>query len=153
MEMEGAWPDESMDAYVSMMIPKASGTRPHDLLRPITVLDVVYCMWASSSMSGVGLCRRICCLLSAFVFGFRSECSTLHMAQWAIFGTMREASISSPLRRCPFGDASAMAITMAMSGRHRMQPCKLRFVDGALHRWTYFKHAGIDVGCVKSGDI
>ena len=46
VEVEDAWPDELLHAYVAM-IPKASGggSRPKDQ-SPITVLDVVYRLWA-----------------------------------------------------------------------------------------------------------
>ena len=41
----GSWPEEWLTAHVTM-IPKASGgTRPRDQ-RPITVLDVMYGVWA-----------------------------------------------------------------------------------------------------------
>jgi hypothetical protein len=45
IEDTGDWPAEWLDAYVAM-IPKASGgSRPRDQ-RPITVLDLLYRIWA-----------------------------------------------------------------------------------------------------------
>ena len=45
VEEQGRWPQNWLDAYVAM-IPKASGgSRPQDQ-RPITVLEVLYRLWA-----------------------------------------------------------------------------------------------------------
>ena len=51
VEREGHWPVELLSAYVAM-IPKASGgSRPQDQ-RPITVLDVLYRLWAKGIIQG-----------------------------------------------------------------------------------------------------
>ena len=79
VEAEGAWPDELLQAYVTM-IPKASGgSRPQDQ-RPITVLDVVYRLWAK----GITQCWAPVLqgvYLGPTVMGFRAQASTLHLAQ------------------------------------------------------------------------
>ena len=79
IEAEGRWPHEWLDAYVTM-IPKASGgSRPQDQ-RPITVLDVLYRLWAKGVVQewGPTLQRE---LLGCNAFGFRSGLGTLHAAQ------------------------------------------------------------------------
>ena len=45
IEEAGAWPDELIKAYVAMIPKAAGGSRPEDQ-RPVTVLDVVYRVWA-----------------------------------------------------------------------------------------------------------
>ena len=79
VEAEGVWPDELLHAFVAM-IPKASGgTRPQDQ-RPITVLDVVYRLWAK----GITECWAPVLqgtYLGPTIMGFRAQASTLHLAQ------------------------------------------------------------------------
>ena len=79
VEAEGVWPTELLQAYVAM-IPKASGgTRPQDQ-RPITVLDVVYRLWAK----GITECWAPVLqgsYLGPTVMGFRAQASPLHLAQ------------------------------------------------------------------------
>ena len=62
------------------MIPKASGgTRPQDQ-RPITVLDVVYRLWAKGIIqSWASVLRGV--YLGPAAFGFRAQSGTLHVAQ------------------------------------------------------------------------
>ena len=79
VESTGRWPSVWLDAYVAM-IPKASGgTRPQDQ-RPITVLEVLYRIWAKGTVMSWGptLQRSV---LSDTAFGFRSGRGTLHAAQ------------------------------------------------------------------------
>lgn len=45
VESDGRWPSEWLDAYVSMIPKSSGGTRPQDQ-RPITVLDLLYRVWA-----------------------------------------------------------------------------------------------------------
>ena len=45
IEAEGRWPTEWLDAYVAMIPKAAGGSRPQDQ-RPITVLEVLYRLWA-----------------------------------------------------------------------------------------------------------
>lgn len=79
VEAEGRWPAEWVEAYVAM-VPKASGgSRPQDQ-RPITVLEIIYRLWAK----GVVLQWRSTvqhAFLSDAAFGFRSGRGTLHAAQ------------------------------------------------------------------------
>ena len=79
IELEGNWPEELLQAYVAM-IPKASGgSRPQDQ-RPITVLDVVYRLWAKGiTLSWAPVLQGS--YLGPSVMGFRSQASTLHLAQ------------------------------------------------------------------------
>ena len=68
-----------MAAYVTM-IPKASGgSRPQDQ-RPITVLDVVYRLWAKG-ITQVWAPVLQGSYLGPTVMGFRAQASTLHLAQ------------------------------------------------------------------------
>jgi len=79
VEAEGVWPKELLLAYVSM-IPKASGgARPQDQ-RPIAVLDVLYRLWA---MVVVRSWKPVLqgSYLGPAAMGFRSQTSTLHLAQ------------------------------------------------------------------------
>ena len=79
VEAEGVWPPEWTEAYVAM-IPKASGgTRPRDQ-RPITVLEVLYRVWAK----GVVMAWRPAmqgAYLGQAAMGFRAGAGTLHVAQ------------------------------------------------------------------------
>ena len=45
VEAAGHWPTEWLDAYVTMIPKAAGGSRPRDQ-RPITVLEVLYRVWA-----------------------------------------------------------------------------------------------------------
>jgi hypothetical protein len=45
VEAHGVWPREWTSAYVAMIPKSAGGSRPQDQ-RPITVLDVLYRVWA-----------------------------------------------------------------------------------------------------------
>ena len=79
VEDSGEWPQEVLRAYVTM-IPKASGgTRPQDQ-RPITVLDVLYRVWAK----GVVLTWTPVLqgeYLGQAAMGFRAQTGTLHLSQ------------------------------------------------------------------------
>ena len=79
IEHDRRWPTEWLDAYVAM-IPKASGgARPQDQ-RPITVLEVVYRIWAKGTIM-LWTPTLQSCLLGDAAFGFRSQRGTLHAAQ------------------------------------------------------------------------
>ena len=121
------WPQEVLRAYVTM-IPKASGgTRPQDQ-RPITVLDVLYRVWAK----GVVLTWAPVLqgkYLGQAAMGFRAQTGTLHLSQilsdiiklqrrqkrslwlvsfdvekslpwWAIFGVLERAGVPPHIVRC-----------------------------------------------------
>ena len=45
VEEAGHWPSDWLNAYVTMIPKAAGGTRPRDQ-RPITVLDIIYRVWA-----------------------------------------------------------------------------------------------------------
>ena len=79
VESSGEWPAEVLSAYVTM-IPKATGgTRPQDQ-RPITVLDVLYRIWAK----GVVLTWSPVLqgeYLGQAAMGFRAQTGTLHLSQ------------------------------------------------------------------------
>ena len=79
VEEEGRWPKELLSGYVSM-IPKASGgTRPQDQ-RPIAVLDVLYRLWAKATVRTWKPTLQGA-YLGQSAMGFRSQTSTLHLAQ------------------------------------------------------------------------
>ena len=79
VETEGTWPQELLSAYVAM-IPKASGgSRPQDQ-RPITVLDVVYRVWAKGvTITWAPVLHGE--YLGDAALGFRAQAGTLHLAQ------------------------------------------------------------------------
>ena len=78
VEKEGQWPEEVVHAFVTMIPKSSGGTRPQDQ-RPITVLDVLYRVWAK----GVVLTWRPT-LQSAYLgsaaMGFRAQVGPLHLA-------------------------------------------------------------------------
>ena len=79
VEAAGRWPTDWLDAYVTM-IPKSSGSMHPREQRPITVLDLVYRIWAKGIvMEWSGTLQRH--LLGPAAMGFRRELGTLHLAQ------------------------------------------------------------------------
>ena len=79
IEAEGVWPQEWLDAYI-VMIPKASGgSRPRDQ-RPITVLPVVYRLWAKGvTLEWQPVMQQA--YLGQAAMGFRAQAGTMHVAQ------------------------------------------------------------------------
>ena len=95
MEAEGVWPKELLEAYVAM-IPKASGgSRPQDQ-RPITVLDVVYRLWAKG-ITQVWAPVLQGSYLGPAIMGFRSQASTTHLAQLLSDSIALQRSRGQPL--------------------------------------------------------
>ena len=79
VETEGRWPEEWLGAYVTM-IPKASGgSRPQDQ-RPITVLELLYCIWAKGVTLEWGPVLQTAFLGEA-AMGFRAQSGALHVVQ------------------------------------------------------------------------
>ena len=79
VEAEGRWPPEWTEAYVAMIPKSSGGTRPRDQ-RPITVLEVLYRVWAK----GVVMAWRPAmqeAYLGQAAMGFRAGAGTLHVAQ------------------------------------------------------------------------
>ena len=78
VEGSGEWPREVLSAYVTM-IPKASGgTRPQDQ-RPITVLDVLYRIWAKGVvLTWAPVLQNE--YLGQAAMGFRAQTGTLHLS-------------------------------------------------------------------------
>ena len=79
IEAEGVWPRELLQAYVAMIPKPSGGPRPQDQ-RPITVLDVVYRIWAK----GVTLTWAPVLhgqYLGPSAFGFRAQAGPIHVAQ------------------------------------------------------------------------
>ena len=130
VEEAGSWPDEWLDAYVTMIPKSAGGTRPRDQ-RPITVLDLVYRIWAKGIvLEWADTLQHQ--LLGPAAMGFRREHGTLHLAQllndfmllrrrqrqelwlasfdiqkcydslpwWALFGVLRQAGVQAAVVRC-----------------------------------------------------
>ena len=79
VEAERRWPSVWLDAYVAMIPKAAGGPRPQDQ-RPITVLEVLYRLWAKGVVLEWGPTLQNA-LLSDTAFGFRSGRGTLHAAQ------------------------------------------------------------------------
>lgn len=79
VEEQGRWPREWLQAYVAM-IPKASGgSRPQDQ-RPVTVLEVLYRLWAKGVVQEWAPVLQSE-LLGQAAFGFRAQSGTLYAAQ------------------------------------------------------------------------
>ena len=79
IEDAGEWPDELIKAYVAMIPKTSGGSRPQDQ-RPITVLDVVYRVWAKGIvMTWAPVLHRE--YLDRTVMDFRAQSGTLHLAQ------------------------------------------------------------------------
>ena len=79
VEAERRWPSAWLDAYVAMIPKSAGGTRPQDQ-RPITVLEMLYRLWAKGIVLSWGPTLQAG-ILSDTAFGFRSGRGTLHAAQ------------------------------------------------------------------------
>ena len=130
IELDGMWPVEWTQAYVTM-IPKASGgSRPQDQ-RPITVLDVLYRIWSKGVVLAWAPTLQQA-YLGPTAMGFRAGAGTVHVVQlltdlialqrkrrealwfasfdvekcydslpwWAVFGVMLEAGIPPSLVAC-----------------------------------------------------
>ena len=79
VERDAVWPRELLHAYVTM-IPKASGgSRPQDQ-RPITVLDILYRVWAKGTVLTWAPTLQGS-FLGSTVMGFRAQAGTLHLVQ------------------------------------------------------------------------
>ena len=79
IELEGRWPSAWLDAYVTMVPKPSGGSRPQDQ-RPITVLEVLYRLWAKGVVQDW---RDVLQhqLLGSAAFGFRAGSGPLHAAQ------------------------------------------------------------------------
>ena len=130
VEAAGSWPDEWLDAYVTMIPKSAGGSRPRDQ-RPITVLDIVYRLWAKGIVLEWSATLQDT-LLGPAAMGFRRQLGTLHVAQllndlmllrrrrrrelwlasfdiqkcfdslpwWALFGVLRRVGVRDSVVRC-----------------------------------------------------
>ena len=79
VEREGTWPPELLHAYVTMIPKAAGGTRPQDQ-RPITVLDVLYRVWAKgTALAWAPVLQQV--YLGPTTLGFRAQAGTMHLAQ------------------------------------------------------------------------
>ena len=79
VEETATWPQAVAEAFVAMIPKSSGGSRPQDL-RPITVLDLVYRIWAK------GVVRSWAPVLQGHLLGdaamgFRSQSTTLHLGQ------------------------------------------------------------------------
>ena len=79
LQVVGEWPDEVVKSYEAMILKASGGTRPQDQ-RPITVLDVIYRIWAEGVVLTwtPGLHGAY---LGSAAMGFRAQSGTLHLAQ------------------------------------------------------------------------
>ena len=79
VESEGIWPAEWTSAYVAMIPKSSGGSRPQDQ-RPITVLDLLYRIWAKGVvLSWQSTLQTF--FLGPAAMGFRAGAGTLHVAQ------------------------------------------------------------------------
>ena len=71
VEAAGQWPSDWLEAYVTMIPKAAGGSRPRDQ-RPITVLEVLYRIWAKGVVLAWGptLQREF---LGPAAMGFRAQ--------------------------------------------------------------------------------
>ena len=66
VEDVGVWPDGLLDAYIAM-IPKADGDATPLSQRPLSVLPVVYRIWASACMVSLMIGFGLGCLIPSSV--------------------------------------------------------------------------------------
>ena len=79
VETERRWPSQWLDAYVTMIPKSSGGSRPEDQ-RPITVLELLYRIWAK----GITMEWRMTLqrdYLGDAAMGFRVEAGTTYMVQ------------------------------------------------------------------------
>ena len=168
VETVGEWPDELVKAYVAM-IPKASGgTRPQDQ-RPITVLDVVYRIWAKGIVLTWAPILHGTYLGSA-AMGFRAQSGTLHLAQLlqdVIFLQQRRGQelwlVSFDLEKCfpslPWWGLFGVLARVGVDAR--IVTCLRNFYRQLRHRFRYgqvdgsewFMANGLAQGCPASPDL
>ena len=79
VEEAGSWPPQWTTAYVTMIPKSSGGIRPCDQ-RPITVLDIMYRVWAKGIVMEWSPVFNNS-LLGPAAMGFRRDLSTLHLAQ------------------------------------------------------------------------
>ena len=79
IEANGLWPSEWLDAFVTM-IPKASGGSRLRDQHPMTVLPLLYRIWAKAIVLewASTLHQQY---LGSSAMGFRSQSGTIHLAQ------------------------------------------------------------------------
>ena len=79
VESSGTWPESVLNACVTMFPKVSGGSRPR-AQRPITVLDLLYQVWAKEVvMEWSGTLNTK--FLGKAAMGFRAQTGTLHLAQ------------------------------------------------------------------------
>ena len=168
VEEEGRWPAAWLDAYVAMIPKSSGGTRPQDQ-RPITVLEVLYRIWAKGTVQ-LWTPTLQQSILSDAAFGFRANRSTLHAAQVVSdlihLQRKRRAGLwlaSFDLAKC-FDSLPWWAVfrmLRAAGVEERIVRCFLAFYRGVTRRFRYGSvlgdpwHAanGLAQGCPASPDL
>ena len=79
VEEAGQWPSQWLEAYVTMIPKAAGGSRPRDQ-RPITVLDVLYRIWAKGTVLTWGPTLQNN-YLGAAAMGFRAQTGAVPLVQ------------------------------------------------------------------------
>ena len=79
VEAGGRWPAEWLEAYVTMIPKAAGGSRPRDQ-RPITVLEVLYRVWAKGVVLSWGPTLQTKFLGQA-AMGFRAQSGAVYLVQ------------------------------------------------------------------------
>jgi ribonuclease HI len=168
VEEEGQWPEGTLDAYVAM-IPKASGgSRPQDQ-RPITVLDVMYRMWAKAQVEAWSpvMQREV---LGEAAMGFRWESGTRNVAQlvtdvaeWQRMRGKPVWMVSFDVAKCydtipwwaVFGvmEAAGMSQRVVATFRDFYTRLRRRFRYGVLDGGVWQATNGLAQGCPASPDL
>ena len=95
VEAAGCWPADWMDAYVTMIPKAAGGSRPRDQ-RPITVLEVLYRIWAKGvALAWAPTLQHV--FLGPSAMGFRAQCGTVHLVQLLSDIIVQQRRRKSPL--------------------------------------------------------
>ena len=93
------WPEECLKAYVAIL-PKGEAVKGPNDYRPITVMDVVYRVWAKGKV--MDWQKDMARILSPGVFGFREGHSGSHLSQMVQDLIYAAEDERSELRLCSF---------------------------------------------------
>ena len=168
VEEQGRWPQDWLDAYVAM-IPKANGgSRPQDQ-RPITVLEVLYRLWAKGIVQEWHHVLQTE-LLGQAAFDFRSQSGVLHAAQVLTDLISMQKSAGHELWLASFDVAkcfdslpwwAVFQTLLAVGVSPSVVQCfsafyhhvRRRFRYGAVEGQVWFAANGLAQGCPASPDL
>ena len=167
VEAEGRWPREVCEAYVAVIPKTDESTAPNDY-RPITVMDVVYRLWARGVVEEWKPELSAC--LRPTVMGFRSGYGCTHLEQLVqdvIHVSKRQRTelwlVSFDIAKCYdslpwwalFGTLEALgadpAIIGGFKGMYRDLTRRFRF--GRLEGEQWRASNGLAQGCPASPDL